>query len=93
MIWFILGFIASYIIGVIGWSIVLIFENDYIKTFNDLQEKLCDSPGFIPVLNIALLVGYIIIAAIIVILVLIYKCCGIEKLWNKVKDKKLPFKE
>ena len=92
MIWFLI-FVASYIIGVIGWSIMVVIENDYIETFNDLQEKLCNSPGFIPVLNIVLLVGYIIIVAIVVIVAFIYKYCGIEKLWNKIKDKKLPFRE
>ena len=88
MIYFILIFIASYIIGVIGWSIALMIENDYIETFDDLKEALCDSPGLMPVLNIILLVGYIIIIAGCVIVMLIYKCCGIEKLWNKIKDKK-----
>lgn len=87
MIYFILIFIASYIIGVIGWSIALMIENnDYIETFDDLKEELCNSPGFIPVLNIILLVGFIIIVAVVAIVMLIYKCCGIEKLWNKIKD-------
>lgn len=93
MIWFILGFIASYIIGVIGWSIALTIENDYIKTFDDLREKLCDSPGIIPFINIILLVGFAIIAVVVAIVMFVCKCCRIEKLWDKIKDKKLPFRK
>lgn len=87
MIW-IVGFIASYIIGVIGWSIALMIENSEIETFNDLKEELCNSPGFIPVLNIILLVGITIIAALVVIVMVVmfvYEYCGIKKLWNKIK--------
>lgn len=91
MIWFILGFIASYIIGIVGWSIIFIIGDNYIETFDDLKEELCDSLGFIPGLNIIFLAGFIIVAVIAAIAMIIYKCCGIEKLWNKIKDKKLPF--
>lgn len=93
MIWFILGFIASYIIGVIGWSIALMIEKSWIETFDDLREELCDSPGIIPFINIILLVGAAIIAAVVAIVMFIYECSGIEKLWDKIKDKKLPFRK
>lgn len=93
MIWFILGFIASYIIGVIGWSIALMIDNSGIETFDDLKEELCDSPGFIPFINIILLVGFTIIVVVVAIVMLVCECCGIEKLWDKIKDKKLPFRK
>lgn len=93
MIWFILGFIASYIIGIIGWSIALTIKKSEIETFDDLKEELCDSPGIIPFINIILLVGFTIIAVVVAIVMLVCKCCRIEKLWDKIKDKKLPFRK
>ena len=83
MIWILL--FISYIIGIVGYSIAVIIEDDNIKTFNDLMEVLIDSPAFIPVLNIYCLIVHIIIC----VLSLLYKFCGIEKLWNKIKDKKI----
>ena len=90
MVWFV--FIASYIIGVVGWSIILIIGN-YIETYEELREELCGSPAFIPIVNILTAIGLLIIAILVSIVMYIYKYCGIEKLWNKIKDKKLPFRK
>lgn len=92
MIWIILGFIASYIIGVIMWSIFIIVGKP-ADTYDELREELCDSPAFFPFINIIFAVGLLIFAIIILIVAYIYKYCGIEKLWNKIKDKKLPFRK
>lgn len=88
MIW-ILFLIISYIIGIVGYSIVAIIEDDNIKTINDLKECLLDSPAFVPVVNIVLLVVYIILCIVILLMFCICKYCGIEKLWHKIKDKKI----
>ena len=92
MVWFVLSFIASYIIGIIGWSIILIIGN-YLETYEELREELCSSPAFIPVVNILTAIGLLILAIVVVAVECIYKYCRIEKLWNKIKDKKLPFRE
>lgn len=88
MIWILL-LIISYIIGIVGYSIVAIIEDDNIETVNDLKECLIDSPAFIPVVNIFLLVAYIILCIFILLMVCIYKYCGLEKIWNEIKDKKI----
>lgn len=88
MIW-ILFLIISYIIGIIGHSIVTIIEDDDIETVNDLKESLIDSNAFIPVVNILVFVTYIILCIFILLMFCVYKYCGIEKLWNKIKDKKI----
>lgn len=88
MIW-ILFLIISYIIGIVGYSIIAIIDDDNIETFNDLKEVLIDSPAFIPVLNIFCFVAYIILCIFILLMFCICKYCGIEKLWNKIKDKKI----
>lgn len=88
MTW-ILFLIISYIVGIVGYSIIAIIEDDNIETLNDLKENLIDSPAFIPVVNIFLLVAYIIICVFILLLFCVYKFCGLEKLWNKIKDKKI----
>lgn len=59
MIWILL--FISYIIGIVGYSIIAIIEDDNIKTFNDLKEVLIDSPAFIPVLNIFCLIAQSIV--------------------------------
>lgn len=87
MIWILL--FISYIIGIIGHSIVLIIEDDDIETFNDLKNSLIDSNAFIPVVNILILVIYIILCIFILPIFCVYKYSGIEKLWNKIKDKKI----
>lgn len=87
MTWILL--FISYIIGIVGYSIVTIIEDDNIETVNDLKESLIDSPAFIPVVNIVLLVVYIILCICILLMFCICKYCGIEKLWNKIKDKKI----
>ena len=58
MIWFLI-FVASYIIGVIGWGIIFIIIDDAVETVNDLKEGLLDSPAIIPFLNIILLMCFI----------------------------------
>ena len=88
MTW-IIFLIISYIIGIVGHGIVAIIEDDCIETFNDLKESLIDSLAIVPVVNILLLIAYIIIFVFTVPLFCIYKYCGIEKLWNKIKDKKI----
>ena len=93
MVWFILGFIASYIIGIIGWSIIFIIIDDTVETVNDLKEGLLDSPAIVPFLNIILLICFIPFSIIFSLVLYIYKYCGIEKWWNKIKCKKLPFRE
>lgn len=92
MIWFLI-FVASYIIGVIGWGIIFIIIDDTVETVNDLKEGLLESPAIIPFLNIILLMGFIPFSIIISLVLYIYKYCGIEKWWNKIKCKKLPFRE
>lgn len=92
MLWF-LVFVASYIIGVIGWGIIFIIIDDSVETVNDLKEGLLESPAIIPFLNIMLLMGFIPFSIIFSMVVFIYKHCGIEKWWNKTKCKKLPFRE
>lgn len=87
-----LVFIVSYIIGIIGWSIV-VFIGNYIDTYDELREELCSTPAFIPFINILTVIGLGIVAISVSIVMYIYKYCGIEKLWNKIKDKKLPFRE
>ena len=78
----------SYIIGIVGYSIAVIIEDDKIKTFNDLNEVLIDSPAFIPVLNIFCLIVHIIICVLYLLMFCVYKFCGLEKIWNEIKDKK-----
>lgn len=88
MTW-ILFLIISYIIGIIGYSIVAIIEDDNIETLNDLKESLIDSPAFIPVINILLLVVYIILCIFILLLFCVCKFYGLDKLWNRINDKKI----
>ena len=88
MVW-ILFLIISYIVGIVGHSIIAIIDDNNIKTFNDLKEVLIDSPAFIPVLNIFCFVAYIILCIFILLMVCVYKYCGLEKIWNEIKDKKI----
>jgi hypothetical protein len=84
----ILFLIISYIVGIVGSSIIVIIENDDIETFNDFKKSLIGSPAFIPVVNIFLLVVYIILCIFTLLMFCVCKFCGIEKLWNKINDKK-----
>lgn len=92
-LWIILIFLASYIIGVLGWSILVLKEQPYLKTIGDLVKEMCETPAFVPVGNIMILIGYIIYFIWVFITRFIYKHCGIEKVWNKIKDKKLPHRK
>ena len=56
MIWFILIFIASYIIGVIGWGIICYIDPD-VTTYKKLIEELEATPAYIPIANIITLFG------------------------------------
>lgn len=87
MTWILL--FISYIIGIVGYSIAVIIEDDNIKTFNDLKEVLFDSPAFIPVINIFCLIAHIILCIFNLLMFCVYKYCGLEKLWNEIKDKKI----
>ena len=84
---------ASYIIGVLGWSVLAFVDRPYVRTIGDLVREMCDSPAFIPVANVLGLIGYIIYFIWVFITRFIYKYCGIEKVWNKIKDKKLPHRK
>lgn len=92
MTYFILIFIASYIIGIIGWSII-ITVSECADTYDELRKELCDSPAFIPIVNITFLIVLVISAIIISLIQLIYQDFGIKEWWNKIKDEKLPFRE
>lgn len=89
---FILILIASYIIGIIGWSIIIII-GECADTYDELIKELCDSPAFFPIINIILLIGFGIVAIIISLIQLICEYFGIKELWNEIKDKKLPFRK
>lgn len=92
MIYFILIFIASYIISIIGWSVIIIIC-ECADTYDELREKLCNSPAFIPVINIISVIGFGVIAIIVSVIQLIYEYFEIKELWDKIKDKKLPFRK
>lgn len=92
MTYFILIFIASYIIGIIGWSIIITVSK-CADTYDELRKELCDSPAFIPIVNIICLIVLVIGAIIISLIQLIYQDFGIKEWWNEIKCKKLPFRE
>ena len=92
MIWIILGFIISYIIGIICWGIICYIE-PYITTYKELAEEMKSSPAYIPIGNIVTLLGGLVMCCVSFISTLFYKYCGIKKLCNKIKNKKLPFKK
>lgn len=56
----ILIYLVSYIIGVLGWCILILWDLPYIKTIEDLVDEMCETPAFIPVANIITLIGVII---------------------------------
>lgn len=85
----ILLFIASYAIGIFGCSIIAIIEEDDIKTINDLKESIIYSPAFIPIVNNFLLIGYVTVWISTTLVFCVYKYCGLERLWNKIKDKRI----
>lgn len=92
MIWIILGFIISYIIGIICWGIICYIE-PYITTYKELAEEMKSSPAYIPIINVITLLVCLLTWCISFIPTLFYKYCGIKKLFNKIKNKKLPFKK
>lgn len=90
MIWIILGFVISYIIGIVVWAFFMYkFESD-ICTWEDLfsamQEQIIP---FIPIINIIYLLVFTVVIIFIGVVVLIYKYSGLEKFWNKVKDEEI----
>lgn len=86
---YILLFIASYAIGIFGCSIITIIEDHDIKTIKDLKESMCHSPAFIPIVNNIIILGYVSVWISTTLVFCIYKFCGLERLWNKVKDKRI----
>lgn len=88
---YILILLLSYIIGIIGWAIICSIEG--VSTYKELTEEMDSSPAFLPIVNVITLAGYVILLVIIGILFLFSECLGLRYLWNKIKDKKLPFKK
>lgn len=90
MIWFILGFVISYIIGIVVWAfLVYKFESDIYTwegLFSAMQEHIIP---FIPIINIICLLAFTVVVIFIGVVVLIYKYSGLEKFWNKVKDEEI----
>lgn len=89
---FILAFIASYIIGIIGWGIVCYIDPD-VTTYKDLIENLESTPAYVPIVNVVTFLVFLALACVACVSTLFYKYCGIKKLCNKIKNKKLPFKK
>lgn len=84
----ILTLLLSYIIGILLWAFISIFTNN-IQTYGDLLEELKCTPAFIPVLNILTFIGCSIVCIFVFTIDVLYKFLLIEKLWNKIKDKKI----
>lgn len=84
----ILILLLSYIIGILGW-IFLVFFDKTIQTYNDLLNELKGTPAFIPIANILTFVGCFVIYIFVLTIYPLYKILFIEKLWNKIKDKKI----
>lgn len=84
----ILTLLLSYIIGILLWAFISIFIND-IQTYGDLLEELKGTPAFMLVLNILTFIGYSIVCIFSYTIYMLYKFLLIEKLWNKIKDKKI----
>lgn len=72
MIWLLI-YLVSYIIGVLGWCIIVLWDLPYIKTIEDLVDEVCETPAFIPVANIITLIGVIICSIYVLIMRFIYK--------------------
>ena len=84
----ILTLFLSYIIGILSWTFILLFNYD-IQTYGDLLKELKDTPAFIPIINILAFIGCSVVCIFIFTIYVLYKFLLIEKLWNKIKDKKI----
>lgn len=84
----ILVLLLSYIIGILGWIFLVFFDNT-IQTYNDLLEELKGTPAFMPIANILTFVGCFVVFIIVFTIYVLYKILFIERLWNKIKDKKI----
>lgn len=84
----ILTLLLSYIIGILGWIFLVFFDNT-IQTYNDLLEELKGTPAFIPIANILTFIACFVVYTFVLTIYILYKFLFIERLWNKIKNKKI----